>query len=412
MIISWQLILLLILLWALFGILLGKMIIYLDSYFDISKRTNADKQRYILNSSFFRNNYKNFNITSYININIETLFIIVLFLLTAWGIICNKKKWITYSQFDCYYWGDTVEYNFVDYFVKMIITLTLTIGVASIFWFHYYKQGDNDLEESEKVLKTYILDNIDYEFLAKKSAYNAKKSIDNNYDINAYLNEYVNKLEDKLNIFKLSFTYDIMTSLKFRMLKNDLQKWSNEKYTDKNATLEDTILTKIKDKIKENINNTNYYLIANYNHNKDTPIPRLNILLHNILINIKGSTEAQKTNRTRVQAIIDFYINSPYSPQITEIVERYDNVAKYFKETIRIYKGIYDKYYTYYIYNILITKSLIVYVLLIIIYIFVKIAKFRDYDFYTLKTGFYKYGIVLLTLYYSFITPLILFGFT
>ena len=402
--ISWQLVLLVILLLALFGILLGKMIIYFDSYFDIYKRTNADKQRYIANSSFFRNNYKNFNITSYININIETLFIIVLFLLTAWGIICNKKKWITYSQFDCYYWGDTVEYNFVDYFVKMIIILTLTIGVASIFWFHYYKQGDNDLEESEKVLKTYILDNIDYEFLAKKSA-------DNNYTINVYLEEYVNKLEDKLNIFKLSFTYDIMTSLKFRMLKNDLQKWSNEKYTDKNAKLEDTILTNIKDKIKENINNTNYYLIANYNHNKDTPIPRLNILLHNILINIKASTDAQKANIKKVQAIIDYYIKSPYSPEITEIVERYDNSAKYFKETIRIYKSIYDKYYTYYIYNILITKSLIVYVLLIIIYIIVaKIFKIRD--FYTLKTDFYKYGIVLLTLYYSFITPLILFGIT
>jgi len=408
--ISWQLVLLVILLMALFGILLGKMIIYLDSYFDISKRTNADKQRYIENSSFFRNNYKNFNITSYININIETLFIIVLFLLTAWGIICNKKKWITYSQFDCYYWGDTVEYNFVDYFVKMIIILTLTIGVASIFWFHYYKQGDNDLEESEKVLKTHILDNIDYEFLAKKSADNTKKSADNNYNIDAYLNEYVNKLEDKLNIFKLGFTYDIMTSLKFRMLKKDLEKWSKEEYGDKNITLDDTILTKIKDKIKENINNTNYYLIANYNHNKDTPIPRLNILLHNILINIKASTEPQKANRTKVQAIIDFYIKSPYSPEITEIVVRYDNGAKYFKETIRIYKGIYDKYYTYYIYNILITKSLIVYVLLIIIYIFVKITKTSD--FYTLKTGFYKYGIVLLTLYYSFITPLILFGFT
>jgi hypothetical protein len=403
MIKSWQLILLLILLVALFGILLGKMSIYLDSYFDISKRTNADKQRYIENSSFFRNNYKNFNITSYININIETLFIIVLFLLTAWGIICNKKKWITYSQFDCYYWGDTVEYNFVDYFVKMIIILTLTIGVASIFWFHYYKQGDNDLEESEKVLKTHILDNIDYEFLAKKSA-------DNNYNIDAYLNEYVNQLQDMLNIFKLGFTYDIMTSLKFRMLKKDLEKWSKEEYGDNKIILDVAILTKIKDKIKENINNTNYYLIANYNHNKDTPIPILNILLHNILINIKASTDAQKTNRTRVQAIIDFYINSPYSPQITEIVERYDNVAKYFKETIRIYKGIYDKYYTYYIYNILITKSLIVYVLLIIIYIFVKITK--RIDFYTLKTGFYKYGIVLLTLYYSFITPLILFGFT
>jgi hypothetical protein len=388
---------------ALFGILLGKMIIYLDSYFDISKRTNADKQRYIANSSFFRNNYKNFNITSYININIETLFIIVLFLLTAWGIICNKKKWITYSQFDCYYWGDTVEYNFVDYFVKMIIILTLTIGVASIFWFHYYKQGDNDLEESEKVLKTHILDNIDYEFLAKKSA-------DNNYNIDVYLNEYVNKLQEKLNIFKLGFTYDIMTSLKFRMLKKDLEKWSKEEYGDKTITLEDTTLTTIKDKIKENINNANYYLIANYNHNKDTPIPRLNILLHNILINIKASTEPQKANIKKVQAIIDFYIKSPYSPEITEIVERYDNGAKYFKETIRIYKGIYDKYYTYYIYNILITKSLIVYVLLIIIYIFVKITKTSD--FYTLKTGFYKYGIVLLTLYYSFITPLILFGFT
>jgi len=400
--ISWQLFLLGILLVALFGILLGKMIIYFDSYFDISKRTNADKQRYIANSSFFRNNY-NTIITSYININIETLFIIVLFLLTAWGIICNKKKWITYSQFDCYYWGDTVEYNFVDYFVKMIIILTLTIGVASIFWLIYYKQGDNDLEESEKVLKTHILDNIDYEFLAKKSA-------DNNYTINVYLEEYVNKLEDQLNIFKLGFTYDIMTSLKFRMLKKDLEKWSKEEYGDKTITLVDTILTKIKEKIKENINNTNYYLIANYNHNKDTPIPRLNILLHNILINIKASTEPQKANIKKVQNIIDSYTTSPYSPEITEIVERYDNGAKYFKETIRIYKGIYDKYYTYYIYNILITKSLIVYVLLIIIYIAAKISKIRD--FYTLKTGFYKYGIVLLTLYYSFTTPLILFGIT
>jgi hypothetical protein len=401
--ISWQLIVLVILLFALFGISFGKMIIYFDSYFDISKRTNAEKQRYILNSSFFRNNYKSINITSYININIEIAFILILFLLTAWGIICNMKKWITYSQFDCYYWGDTIEYNFVDYFVKMIIILTSTIGVASIFWLIYYKQEDNVLEQSEIALKTYILNNIDYNFLAKKS-------VDNNYNIDVYLKTDTNNILDaKLNIFKLGFTHDIMTSQKFRMLKNDLVNWSKEKYGSNTAILDENTLNNIRINIKDNITKTSYYLIANYNHNKDTPLPRLNILCNNILINIKASTDLQK-NIQKIQNIIDSYTKSPYSPEITEIKETYDDGEKYFKETIRIYKSIYDKYYTYYIYNILITKSLIIYVLLIIIYIAAKITKIRD--FYTLKTDFYKYGIVLLTLYYSFTTPLILFGIT
>jgi len=398
--ISWQLILLLILLAALFGISLAKLIIYFDTYFNISRKTNADKQRYIANSSFFRNHYNHYNIISYININIEIAFAVILFILTAWSVICNSNKWITYSNFGCYSWGgDSSEYNFVDYFVKMIIILTLTICSATIWWLIYYKQEDDKLEESEKELKEFILNNIDYHFLAKKGANDA-------YDLDNYLETYASLFVD-LQIFKLGLTYDIMNSLKFNRLKTDLVNWSKETYKNEKVSLDEANIEKIRKDIRENINKESYYIIANYNHNKDAPLPTLNILLHNILINIKK--EGNYASKGKVQTLIDSYIKSPDGSKINEIKESYDNGAKYFKKTIRIYKGIYDKYYTYYIYNILITKSLLIYVLLIIMYI---IAKMRKYEFFMLKTNFHKYGIVFLTLYYSFTTPLILFGIT
>lgn len=397
--ISWQLILLLILLAALFGVLLAKLIIYFDTYFNFSKKSNADKQRYIANSSFYRNHY---NLISYININIEIAFTVLLFLLTVWALICNSYKWITYSNFDCYSWGgDAIEYNFVDYFVKLIIILTLTIGSAGIWWLIYYKQEDDKLEESEKALKEFILNNIDYDFLARKT-------VNDNFDIDIYLQvpSYASSFND-LNIFKLGFTYDIMNSLKFNRLKTDLVNWSKETFNDATVPYDDANIEIIKNKIRDNITKESYYIIANYNHNKDAPLPTLNILLHNIYINIKKTEN--KDQREKVKALRESYIKSSDNSKTKEIKERYDNGAKHFKNTIRIYKGIYDKYYTYYIYNILITKSLIIYVLLIIIYIIAKISK---YEFFKLKTNFNKYGIVLLTVYYSFTTPLILFGIT
>ena len=402
--ISLQLILLLTLLAALFGVSLAKLIIYFDTYFNISRKTNADKQRYIANSSFYRNHYNLIRI-SYININIEIAFTVLLFLLTVWALICNSYKWITYSQFDCYSWGgDTTEYNFVDYFVKLIIILTLTIGSAGIWWLIYYKHEDDKLEESEKELKEFILNNIDYYFIANKGANEA-------YDLDNYLKDprYVSSFNG-LNIFKLGLTYDIMTSLKFNRLKTDLVNWSKETYSDGAVKLEETNIEKIRTDIRNNINNPNYYIIANYNHNKDAPLPTLNILLHNIYINIKKSEN--NAEREKVNALRESYIKSPDGSTIKEIKELYDNGAKYFKKTIRTYKGIYDKYYTYYIYNILITKSLIIYVLLIIIYIIAKISKYEYLTFFKLKTNFHKYGIVLLAVYYSFTTPLILFGIT
>lgn len=157
---------LLVILFILSAIKLG---IYFSAYFMLSKRTNADKIKFIAYNSFFINHYNVIlNFANY-RITIEYAFVGILLLITGLSYIFNSKKWITYNDFEItYYSGDITEYYFVDYFVKIIIILTISFSVALLWWWVYYQAEDNKLEVSEVNLKRFILDHIDYKYLAKK----------------------------------------------------------------------------------------------------------------------------------------------------------------------------------------------------------------------------------------------------
>jgi len=401
---DFALVVMVMLLVALLGVSAGKLGIYFNAYFMLSKRTNADKIKFIAYSSFFKNHYN--VILNFANnrITIEYAFVGILFLITLFGLINYRKKWITYNDFEfTYYTGDITEYYFVDYFVKLIIILTISFGGALAWWYVYYQAEDNKLVESEKNLKKFILDHIDYTYLAKKS-------VIPKYNIDAYLKIKPDSLNNQIDLFNVSLTVNIMNSPKFKSLSDDLKKYSKEIYShadvNKNPVQDD--ISKIKANVAKNINDPSYYMIANYYHNDDAPLPTLHVLLYNIYANIKAKEYANI--KENVNTIINAYLNPKLGNNAKEIKEIYDIGKKYFKDTIRIYKGIYDKYYTYYVYNILITNFLIIYVFLILIYIWIK--KGASDDFFTFDTEFRKYGMFLIAVYYTLTCPAILFGIT
>jgi len=401
------LVVMLMLLVALLVVSAWKLWIYFSAYFMLSKRTNADKIKFIAYSSFFKNHYN--VILNFANnrITIEYAFVGILSLITLFGLINYRKKWITYNDFEfTYYTGDITEYYFVDYFVKLIIILTISFGGALAWWYVYYQAEDNKLVESEKNLKKFILDHIDYTYLAKKS-------VIPKYNIDAYLKTKPDSLNNQIDLFNVSLTVNIMNSPKFKSLSDDLKKYSKEIYSDVDVFKipGDNDISKIKANVAKNIDDPSYYMIANYYHNDDAPLPTLHVLLYNIYANIKN----YETIKGNVKNIIDAYLNpkdtsNPKAKDAKEIKEIYDIGKKYFKDTIRIYKGIYDKYYTYYVYNILITNFLIIYVFLILIYIWIK--KGTTDDFFTFDTEFRKYGMFLIAVYYTLTCPAILFGIT
>lgn len=391
---------LLVILFLLSAIKLG---IYFSAYFMLSKRTNADKIKFIAYNSFFINHYNVILNFSNYRITIEYAFVGILLLITGLSYIFNSKKWITYNDLEItYYAGDITEYYFVDYFVKIIIILTISFSGALLWWWVYYQAEDNKLEVSEANLKRFILDHIDYKYLAKKS-------VIDKYNMEAYLKSYPGlSFDDSIDLFKVSLTVNIMNSQKFKKLRDDLKKYSMEIFPDPVKNPTDTEIQNIKANIEKNIIDPSYYMIANYYHNDDAPLPTLHVLLYNIYANIKNPIDLRKV---KVNEIIDAYLNpKPGNDAAKVIKETYDIGKKYFKDTIRIYKGIYDKYYTYYVYNILITNFLIIYVLLILAYIYIK--KMTKNDFFTFDTEFRKYGMFMIAVYYFLTCPAILFGIT
>ena len=96
----------------------------------------------------------------------------------------------------------------------------------------------------------------------------------------------------------------------------------------------------------------------------------------------------------------------------------YDIVLGTFMTTIKLYKEVYDKYYMYYMYSVLLTNFVIIYAVLIFIYILIKIGVSLSPDFddnwfniYNFTGYLINYGALLLMAYYFVSCPIILFGF-
>ena len=98
--------------------------------------------------------------------------------------------------------------------------------------------------------------------------------------------------------------------------------------------------------------------------------------------------------------------------------EQHETTIGLFRDTIKIYKDIYDAYYSYYILSILITNFFVMYAVLVFVYLIIKIALCYDVEFVEdgYNTYYYfqylKNTVVYILLVYYFLTcPIIIFGF-
>jgi hypothetical protein len=101
-----------------------------------------------------------------------------------------------------------------------------------------------------------------------------------------------------------------------------------------------------------------------------------------------------------------------------EMMGDYDIILGTFMTTIKLYKEIYDTYYMYYMYSVLLTNFVIIYAILIFIYIIIKIGVYASpeiddnwFNIYNFTGYLINYGALLLMAYYFVSCPIILFGF-
>ena len=388
--------LLLVLLLSLIVLSIYKLAIYFASYIKSQKKSKYDIIKTIEENSFYNHNYKNL---SMYNARVDIAYTANLILLALWaGIFYIFKNIFKLS----YYYGDSTEYYFVDYFFKIIIILSVVCFILYMLWYSNYSTEDQKFEESDKELKNYILENLDYAYIVQifKGVKAGTKEADYT-NVNTYLNKNSEMLNDNLKKFKLCLTYEIMTTVKFPSLGKKLINICKELQFDYASLPDGDIEQTIKTKISSVINDDRYYIIANYSHYDDTPLPTLNVLINNLSKNIKEVTQNQK-----VKNLQDDSLSAKPSQSVKDVKDTYYKGKNKFKDTIRLYNVIFDKYYKYYMYNIFITNVFLIYVVLILIYVVV--INFKN--FYSFKTYFNKYGIVIVTVYYSLTTPLILFG--
>ena len=389
-----------------------KLAIYFNTFMYLSKKQNYEKVNYMVNSSFYKYFYSNKLFNGFINI--EGIFTIILLLLSFFaffGFLFRNNINLGYLN---YYYGDKVEYTFVNIFINNIIILAIIYCSAYLYWFSYYKVEDDKLEVKDDALKKFITDNLSYEFLY--NYYKATASKDDKtqrYTINNFVYTTTNDIsKNNIELYKLCFTANIINDTeRFKYIKNAIV----DSVKDMNLIGDDTVnIDRLKKELKAKLKNT--YIIANYNHNNNRALPPLDILINNININIT-STPSNPSGTNIKAALITVYDNIMKGDESVKDMQAQHGIALvHFIDTIKIYKEVYDRNSTYYLVSLLITNFLISYAVLIFIYIFIKIfSNFelfeRFYNIYKFKTDLLNYGIFILIFYYFVSCPIIIFGF-
>jgi hypothetical protein len=312
-------------------------------------------------------------------------------------------------------YGGAVEFAFINYFIYTIFALAIIYGGAYIYWYNYDKDTDGKLYKEEENLKATLVANLDYELLYdyyKKTIAEGKYELGKTYVINIADPAY---FTDANNVFKYCFTYHILNDAKFTLLKSDILDII------KTASLWTPLELKInegknKEKIKQAIIDKNdFYIIARYNHNNNIALRPLNAIINDLTaLMTNASYTTHRTALIASQAKIKAYNDDA----TIEMLRKYDETQKSFMTTIKLYKEIYDKYYMYYMYSVLLTNFVIIYAALVFAYILIKIAGYYSTDFdddyfnaYNFTTYLNNYGLYLLLLYYFVSCPVILFGF-
>jgi len=390
-----------------------KLSIYFNTFLYLSKKINYDKTNYISNSSFFKYFYTNKMFFGLFGIELLiTLILVAMSLLAYAGYVLTNH--INLGYLDNNY-GNAVEFAFVNYFYYSIFALAIIYGGAYMYWFNYDKDTDDKLYKEEENLKATLVANLDYELLYdyyKKTIAAGKYELGKTYIINIADPAY---FADANNVFKYCFTYHILNDAKFTLLKSDILDIIKaaplftplEKSGDKNKPL-------IKQAI---IDKNDLYVIARYNHNNNIALRPLNAIINDLMALMTDATATNTAHKTALDTI-KTRIKEYKDDAIIGMLSVYEETQKSFMTTIKLYKEIYDKYYVYYMYSVLLTNFVVIYAALVFAYILIKIGVYMSPDFdddyfnaYNFTTYLNNYGLYLLMLYYFVSCPVILFGF-
>ena len=379
-----------------------KIHIFFRSFLFLSKKKNYDKANYIVNSSFYQYYYNNPYL--YGKINIEMLFMVMLVLLFFVAVYGNLAYGATNYGYLNYYYGDNEEYDFVDYYIKIIMILGVIYFMSYVSWYMNDKVDDDKLDINEAALKAFVIDNIDNRYLY--DYFHIAIRTQKPYSINSFITGYIkdiNELKDQNTLFKLCFTIHLLspTRTEFANIQAELFKICNKLYETEPKDNYD----KFKDKITKALQDSTFYIIANYNNNNSAVLPPLDKLIKDTLGTATNPTLKAEID-IKIKAITD------NDPSVSDMISKYETGRAHFIDTIKVYKEIYGKYYTYYIYSVLITNFLITYSILIFMYIFIKLKDGVEspYSIYTFKSDIKTYGYYILILYYLLTSPIILFG--
>ena len=399
-----------------------KLSIYFNTFMFLSKKINYDKTNYISNSSFFKFFYSNNVFYGYFGIEFLFTAILVILSITAYGGYINTNH-MNYGFLNNNY-GDATEFNFINIFIYTIIAFAFLYGGSYMYWMYYDKAEDNKLYDEEKALKELFLDNLDYTLLYD---YYKKTTIKDTYSLEDYTMDIKDpKLfkDNPDNVFRYCFTYYILNDKKdkkFTLIKKEILDIIKGIDTISGKTIEDLNAAETANisKIKDAINNTTgFYIISKYNHNNNNALRPLDVMIEDV-IKLIGEDAGKKDIKADLDAINLGIRSKKYTdPNIKAIMVKFDKTQYTFMSTIKMYKEIYDKYYMYYMYSVLLTNFIIIYAILVFSYILIKIGvslseEFDDNYFNIYYFTYYlnNYGLYLLILYYFISCPIILFGF-
>jgi hypothetical protein len=403
------------LLFALIIVSILKLGIFFETFMFLQKKQNFDKANYISNSSFFKYYYRNKLGGS---IAIESVISFTLFILSVIAFV----GWLRYGDINYgylnYYYGDTNEYYFIKIFIYMIIFLMFLHIPSLATHLNSMDEKSDLLLKNEVELKTYLADNLDYVMLYDYFL-KTKGGVIKEYSMQ---DRKINSATKSDELFKLCFTYHIMEDERFTFIKQDLMgliRDLNISEVPPTPPTGDTtgsggtvVSTDTSSKIKTAIlDATDFYIIAKYNHNNNVALPSLQTIL---------SLVKSKVNQTAKE-----HLNSIISgggdgskKDLNLISEQHEKTIDVFRKTIRIYKDIYDIYYSYFILSVLITNIFVIYAILVFFYILIKIALYSGID--QVEDGyniyyFFQYltnsGVYIIAVYYFLTCPIIIFGF-
>ena len=371
-----------------------KLHVFFNSSNYLSKKIISGKETNIANISFYKFYYnKKYNLQGVI---IEHIMIFVMILLTLLAYIGYFWRNNINHGYLNYYYDDIDEYSTVNNFIILIIIVSIIYCSSYLYWFINDKDDDNKLNENENNLRSFIINNLDKNYL------NTLINNKNNEEDTSLFPKYVSSLtyidtDPPIFLFKLCFTYHIMTNSKFKYISKDIRKIYDINNFSDNLTNEEK-----KNIIDNSLNNID--IIANYDHSNNIALPKL----ENMINAIKNTINSNANIRDKLKLS---------DVQYDTIISLYNDANKKFTNTIESFKAIHDKYYRYYMVSIFITNIIISYAILIFIYLMIRIKVWflnnkdeYDYSVYNYKLFYNSYIKFVLVIYYFITCPIIIFS--